>query len=100
MYNQPPNSNQQKQIQIKINDDVMKGVYTNNMMVTHTKEEFVMDFINIFPPNGIVNARVITSPGHFKRMIQAMKENLEKYENQHGRIEEAKELDKEIGFKG
>jgi hypothetical protein len=90
---------QQKQIQIKIPDEVMKGVYTNNMQVMHTKEEFMMDFMNILPPNGIVSARVIVSPGHMKRMVSALTENLKKYEDQFGAITKA-ENPNEIGFKG
>ena len=52
-------------------------------------------------PSGKVVAKVITSPGHFKRMIKAMQENLDKYEKQFGevKVSEAPE-GKEIGFKG
>jgi len=78
----------------------MKGTYINNMLVSHTKEEFVLDMMNIFNFQGIVNARIITSPGHFKRMISAMSDNLKKYEERFGAVTEAENLDKEIGFKG
>jgi len=40
---------------------------------------------------------VIVSPGHFKRMMKAMQENLKKYENQFGKIEES-EAPQPIGF--
>jgi hypothetical protein len=59
------------------------------MVVSHTREEFVIDFINLFPPEGVVNARVIVSPGHLKRMIRALKDNLRRYEKAHGPIIEA-----------
>ncbi len=61
----------------------------NQMMVTHTREEFVLDYINLFPPSGVVNARVIVSPGHLKRMIRALSENLSRYEARHGQVIEA-----------
>ncbi|TAN57173.1 DUF3467 domain-containing protein [Patescibacteria group bacterium] len=77
-------------INIKINDEVLKGVYSNTMQVLHTKEEFVIDFMDVFPPNGIVAARVITSPGHMKRIARALQENLAKYETKFGAIEESK----------
>lgn len=80
-----------KEIKIKITDDVLKGVYANNMAVAHTREEFLLDFINIFPPGGIVNARVIISPGHLKRIITALKDNMKKYEEKFGEIKEAPE---------
>lgn len=78
-----------KAIPIKIKDEVAAGVYANNMVVAHSREEFVMDFIYISPQQGIVNARVITSPGHMKRIIRALQENMRKYELQYGEIIEA-----------
>jgi hypothetical protein len=79
----------QGKVSIQMPDDVLPGVYANQMMVAHTREEFVLDFINLFPPGGVVTARVIVSPGHFKRMIRAMRENLERYEAVHGPVIEA-----------
>jgi len=32
------------------------------MMVRHSREEFVLDFVSLFPPEGSVNARVVVSP--------------------------------------
>jgi len=44
-------------------------------------------------------SRIIVSPGHLKRMINALQENLEKYEGQFGNIEEAQEPEKpKMGF--
>ena len=77
------------QVSIKVDDQTLKGVYANAMQVAHTKEEFIMDFINLFSPQGIVTARVVTSPGHLKRIIAALDENIAKYESQYGVIEEA-----------
>ncbi len=88
----------QQQIQIKATDEKLKGEYSNVMHILHTKEEFVLDFLNIFPPTGTLNSRVILSPGHFKRMIRAMEENLKKYEDQHGKIEESEAPEQNIGF--
>lgn len=77
------------EINIKINDDELKGRYTNLLRITHTKEEFFLDFINLVPPQGIVTARIVTSPGHLKRIIRALEVNLKRYEEAHGIIEEA-----------
>jgi hypothetical protein len=77
-------------VPIKVPESVLRGVYANQMVVSHTREEFVLDFINLFPPHGVVNARVIVSPGHLKRMIRALEGNLSKYEAQHGPVIEAK----------
>ena len=69
------------------------------MIVAHTKEEFIMDFMMMAPPVGAVTARVIMSPGHMKRMVAALQDNLKKYELNIGKIEEAPEPGKEkLGF--
>lgn len=78
-----------REINIKINDDELKGRYSNLLRITHTREEFILDFINLVPPQGIVTARIVTSPGHLKRIIRALSANLQRYEETHGTIEEA-----------
>ncbi len=78
-------------IQVKLTDEILGGVYSNSMQVTHAREDFVLDFMSIFPPAGKVNARVIISPGHMKRIILALQDNLKKYEAQFGPIREAPE---------
>ncbi len=101
MNNQNQNQDQQNKIQIKISDEVLKGAYANAMQVGHTREEFVLDFLNLSPSigAGIVNSRVIMSPGHLKRAIAALQENLNKYEERFGKIKQA-ESPQELGFKG
>ena len=69
-------------------DFVARGAYSNSMMVSHTREEFVLDFLHTFPPQANVTARVITSPGHLRRLIKALEENLEKYITKFGPIRE------------
>ncbi len=78
-----------RQMPVKIPDSVLPGVYSNQMVVRHTRDEFLLDFIGLFPPQGVVNARVIVSPGHVKRMIRALQENMARYESRHGVIAEA-----------
>lgn len=90
----------QNQIQIKATDEKLKGEYANVMQVLHTKEEFVLDFLNVFPPTGTLNAWVIVSPGHFKRMLAAMAENLAKYESQFGSVAPSEAPTNKIGFQG
>jgi hypothetical protein len=90
--------NQPQQIQIKAADEKLRGEYSNMMQILHTKEEFVLDFLNIFPPTGTLNARIILSPGHLKRMQKAIEENLKKYEAQFGKILESEAPKNSIGF--
>jgi hypothetical protein len=88
----------QQQIQIKFKDDDLKGNYSNLMQILHTKEEFVLDFFLVSPPTGVLASRVIMSPGHLKRMIKALQENVGKYEEKFGKIEEAEAPEANIGF--
>ncbi len=84
-------TDQSKGLNIKIADEELKGRYSNLLRVTHTREEFILDFINLVPPQGAVTARVITSPGHLKRIVRALQATLERYESSHGSIQEAPE---------
>ena len=76
---------------IKIGDEELKGRYSNLLRITHTREEFILDFINLVPPQGAVTARIVTSPGHLKRIVAALDENLKRYERGFGEIREAAE---------
>ena len=88
-----------KGTQIAFPEHLRGGVYCNNMVVSHTKEEFIMDFMMIGPPGAIVTARVIMSPGHMKRTVTALASNLARYEKDIGVIAEAKEPEsRSIGF--
>ena len=78
-------------MQIKVSDEVLKGTYSNGVMITHTRGEFLLDFMTVFHPKGIVGARVIVSPNHAKRFVKALQENIAKYEKKFGTIQEAEE---------
>jgi hypothetical protein len=77
----------QQQIKIHFPKELIGGAYANNLMVQHSREEFIMDFIMIVPPAGTVASRVIASPVQMKRMAMAMHENIEKYEKSFGEID-------------
>jgi len=86
------------EIQVTFPEHLKGGVYSNNMTVTHTREEFVLDFMMVAPPVGSVTARVILSPGHAKRVVAALSENVRKYEDAHGTIFTAEEPKGKIGI--
>jgi hypothetical protein len=88
----------EQQIQIKAKDEDLKGVYSNAMQLTHTKEEFVLDFFLTFPPAGTLSSRVILSPGHLKRVLKAIQESVAKYEGQYGKIQEGDIPEQKLGF--
>ena len=87
---------QKQEIKLEYPAHLRAGVYSNQMMVAHTREEFILDFLMLARPASTVVSRVIMSPGHVKRMIQALQENLKRYESQHGSIKPAEE--RPMGF--
>lgn len=76
------------QINIELTDDIAEGVYANLVMIAHSNSEFVLDFIRLMPgvPKAKVKSRVILTPEHAKRMLAALKDNVEKYESTFGKI--------------
>jgi hypothetical protein len=92
-----------RKMQIQSDPQTTAGVYSNLMMVSHRKEEFVLDFLFVHPQRsaageGVANlrSRVITSPEHAKRIVRALQENLRRYEEMFGPIEEATDMPKAV----
>lgn len=83
--------------EIKIVDNIPGAEYSNMMQVRHNKDEFHLFFANIMPPTGRIVSKIVTSPGHMKRIMAAMQDNLKKYEDQFGQIDEA-EAPASLGF--
>ena len=91
------------QISIQMDPQAATGVYSNLLMITHRKEEFVLDFLFVQPqrsPQGqsvaSLRSRVITSPEHTKRILRALQENVRRYEETFGVIQEATDLPKVV----
>lgn len=80
------NKSKQQELQIAMPQEIQRGTYANQVAIAHTQEEFVLDFILATPPVGVVNARVLVSPGHAKRIATALMENVAKYEVTFGEI--------------
>jgi len=89
---------QKKEIKIKVGDRDLKGAYSNLMQVFNNKEEFVLDFFMVSPPQGILCSRIVMSPGHAKRIASVLINSIERYEKKFGIIEPTEEPDKKIGF--
>ena len=78
------------QVNIELSEEVAEGVYSNLAIISHSNSEFVIDFIRMLPnvPKAKVKSRIILTPGHAKRMLKALADNIKKYEAQHGKISE------------
>lgn len=75
-------------LQVEIDEAVARGLYTNLALITHSETEFLLDFLFLQPqtPKTKVLTRLITSPIHAKRLLWALKDNIDKYESRHGAI--------------
>lgn len=93
-------SQEQQPQQIKINDPIQGGEYANIAWINHNNEEFQLIFGNIAGNSGKVVSKIITTPGHLKRIIAALTENLKKYEEKFGTVKETAITNQEIGFQG
>jgi len=82
--------NQPKQ-EIKIQDNIPGAEYSNLMQVRHNKDEIMLMFANVMPPTGKTVAKVVTNPSHFKKIVNALQDNLKKYEEKYGIIEQSPE---------
>ena len=91
MSEQGQDPKKRKGAQIKVPEEVARGTYANAMAVFHTREEFVLDFVLSLPPQGIINSRVLISPGHLKRVIGALQGNLTAWEEKFGPVPEPPE---------
>ena len=90
---------EEKKIDIKVDEHIALGQYSNLAAIRHTKEEFIFDFAFVFPdgPAGKLMSRIILSPSHVKRFMEALHSNIKKYEDNFGSITPA-EAPPSIGF--
>ena len=75
-------------LQLKVDDPIAQGMYSNFQIVGSNETEFVLDFAYVQPqqPRGKVRARIILSPKHAKSLLRLMQERVRSYEAQFGEI--------------
>ena len=80
---------EEKKIGINIDPAIAGGTDSNLAIISHSQSEFIMDFAVNMPglPGPKVGSRVIMTPEHAKRLLNALAENIGKYENQFGTID-------------
>ena len=80
--------NNQPQMQLEIKPEIASGVYSNFAVISHSSSEFTLDFASMLPgmPKACVGSRVIMSPEYVVRLVNALQENIMRYENQFGKI--------------
>jgi len=80
-------------MQITADNETRMGNYSNLALISHRKEEFVIDFLFLEPQpqaakegRATLVSRLILNPGHMKRLYQAIGENIQRYEKNFGKI--------------
>jgi len=92
----------QGQIQIELPEDEATGTYSNLVMISHSPSEFILDFISVMPgaPKAKVVKRMVLSPDHAKRLLNALSENIQRYENENGTISDNDKIDVPFNYRG
>jgi hypothetical protein len=77
-----------QQINVSLDEKIGEGTYSNLALIAFSPAEFFIDFARLVPglPKASVQARVIMTPAHVKFLVNALKENIERFENQFGEI--------------
>lgn len=86
MANSEQTPAQRQQIQVATGDELSRGRFSNNLLVSHSAEEFILDWILSSPSGMHLVSRVIVTPGHMNRIIGALSENVRRYEKEFGSI--------------
>ncbi|MCU0337147.1 MAG: DUF3467 domain-containing protein [Sediminibacterium sp.] len=88
------------QLNIEINEDIADGAYANLAIITHSNAEFVIDFVNVMPgvPKSRVKSRIIFTPMHAKKFMKALAENIERFEEANGAIQDLEQVEIPMNF--
>jgi len=82
--------NNDNKLNIELSEEIADGIYSNLAIISHSNSEFVLDFIKVMPgmPKAKVKSRILMTPEHAKRLIHALQDNVEKFEDMHGKIKD------------
>lgn len=79
---------QKQELKIELTPDVATGQYSNLAVLSHSPQEFFLDFVAIAPnmPQAKVVSRIIMTPENAKNLLAALHDNVSKYEKNFGPI--------------
>jgi hypothetical protein len=77
-------------LKVEIGEREAEGIYANVTLITHSPSEFVLDFARLLPgaAKTRVQARVIMAPRNVKKLLVALSDNIRRYEEQWGAIQD------------
>ncbi len=76
------------ELKIELTPEVASGHYSNLAVISHSGNEFYLDFISVAPnmPQAKVQSRIIMNPENAKNLLFALRDNITKYEENFGEI--------------
>ena len=82
-------NNEKKQLSLELKPEIAKGSYSNLAIISHSPSEFIIDFATMLPglQKPEISNRIVMNPEHAKRLLNALADNVNKYESQFGTIE-------------
>ena len=94
------NKDNQKKLNIQVDEDMADGIYSNLAVINHSPTEFIVDFVSVMPgmDKSKVKSRIVLSPHHAKRLLKALNENIQRYEKSHGDIQEPEKPNVPLNF--
>ncbi len=92
---------QKQPINVEISEKESEGIYSNFVLIAHSHSEFILDFARILPglPKARVFSRIVMTPQHARLLLDALDDNLKKYEEKFGKIKVFGREEREMGFK-
>ncbi len=78
-----------QELGVEIQQEVARGSYSNLAIITHSRNEFILDFATILPglQKAVVGNRIVMNPENALRVLKALQDNIAKYEAQFGSIQ-------------
>lgn len=94
--------NNDNKLNIELSEEVADGIYSNLAIISHSNSEFVLDFIKVMPgmPKAKVKSRILMTPEHAKRLVNALQDNIQKFEATNGRIKDLEPTGIPMNFGG
>lgn len=82
-------ANEQRKIEFELPSDVAEGKYSNLSIIAHSRSEFILDFASMLPgmSKAKVHSRVLLTPENAKRLMLSLQENVARYEQSFGTIQ-------------
>lgn len=85
------NKQNPNEIQVELTDEIAQGTYANLAIIAHSSSEFILDFIRVVPgvPKAKVKSRIILTADNAKRLLLALQDNIQKFEEQTATMKNA-----------